>query len=50
MELLAINEIQKDLTSPGYTEPLTVEFLKGSYNSDDRYGTFFIIIHPDSYL
>ncbi len=28
VELLAINEIQKDLTSPGYTEPLTVEFLK----------------------
>lgn len=27
VELLAINEIQKDLTSPGYSEPLTVAFL-----------------------
>ncbi|MBI1321647.1 site-specific DNA-methyltransferase [bacterium] len=28
VDLLAINEIEKDLTSPGYSEPLTVEFLK----------------------
>lgn len=28
MELLAIDEFEKDLTSPGYSEPLTAEFLK----------------------
>lgn len=27
VELLAINEIEKNLASPGYSEPLTVEFL-----------------------
>lgn len=29
VELLAINEIEKDLTSPGYSEPLNIELLKG---------------------
>lgn len=28
VELYAIDEIKRDLTTPGYTEPLTVEFLK----------------------
>lgn len=28
VDLLAINEIQKDLTTPGYSEPLSIEFLK----------------------
>lgn len=29
VRLFAINEIKKDLHSPGYSKPLTVEFLKG---------------------
>jgi len=30
VRLFAINEIKKDLTMPGYSEPLTVEFLKAN--------------------
>ena len=30
IRLFAINEIKKDLTMPGYSEPLTVEFLKAN--------------------
>ena len=39
VELLAINEIEKDLTCPGYSEPLTKEFLKShpSLMIDTRY-------------
>jgi len=30
VKLFAINEIERDLTNPGYTKPLTVEFLKAN--------------------
>lgn len=32
VQLFAINEIEKDATNPGYTAPLTIEFLRANAN------------------
>ena len=40
VRLFAINELSSDMTRPGYSAPLTVEFLKANSESPSRYALF----------